>query len=45
MLSKPYSEPSLLQEIIKWEKEFSPQVPYLETPTGLFLGLKAKLRN
>ncbi|MEJ8548055.1 hypothetical protein [Brevibacillus borstelensis] len=28
-----------LQKLIQWEKEIADQVPYLETPTNLFLGI------
>ncbi|MDQ0896823.1 hypothetical protein [Paenibacillus sp. V4I7] len=34
-----YRTPTLLQQIIRWEREFSREVEYLETPTGLFLGV------
>ncbi|MCQ6563477.1 hypothetical protein [Paenibacillus mendelii] len=32
-----YEIPSLLEEIMTWEKEIKQKVPYLETPTGYFL--------
>ncbi|TYP78263.1 hypothetical protein [Paenibacillus methanolicus] len=32
-----YIIPPLLDELMKWEKEIKPHVPYLETPTGYFL--------
>ncbi|WP_426452122.1 hypothetical protein ACP26L_08705 [Paenibacillus sp. S-38] len=30
-----------LQQILAWEKKIAPDVPYLETATGLFLGIHA----
>jgi hypothetical protein len=36
-LKDPIIIPELLKTIIHWEKEFVPEVPYLETPTGYFL--------
>ncbi|MFM1654922.1 hypothetical protein ACI7RC_22915 [Brevibacillus sp. B_LB10_24] len=35
-----YEIPALLKEIMQWEKEMADQVPYLETPSGLFLGIQ-----
>lgn len=32
--------PSLLQEVIRWEQECAAHVPYLERPSGLFLGIE-----
>ncbi|MFC4104194.1 hypothetical protein [Paenibacillus xanthanilyticus] len=32
-----YIIPPLLDELMQWEKEVKPNVPYLETPTGYFL--------
>ncbi|MCK9861797.1 hypothetical protein [Paenibacillus sp. ATY16] len=34
-----YRTPMLLQQILLWEKEFSREVEYLDTPMGLFLGI------
>lgn len=34
-----YRTPTLLLQIMRWEQEFSREVEYLETPTGLFLGI------
>ncbi|HZG15821.1 MAG TPA: hypothetical protein VE710_12455 [Candidatus Bathyarchaeia archaeon] len=40
MLDLIYREPVFLKEVIEWEKEIASQVPYLENPTGLFLGIQ-----
>jgi len=39
-MSASYRIPSLLEEMISWEKEIAAEVPYLETPTGYFLQFK-----
>lgn len=33
-----YKSPTVLEEFVKWEKEFAKEVPYLGTPSGLYLG-------
>lgn len=33
-----YHSPVILEEFIKWEKAFAKTVPYLDTPSGLYLG-------
>jgi hypothetical protein len=38
-MNNEYRTPILLQQIMHWEREFSREVEYLETPTGLFLGI------
>jgi len=35
-----YRTPLLLEQLMKWEQEYAPEVEYLEKPTGLFLGMK-----
>ncbi|GIO86648.1 hypothetical protein J25TS5_35800 [Paenibacillus faecis] len=37
-MNDSYSIPDLLRRIIEWERRMVPEVPYLEKPTGLFLG-------
>lgn len=39
MMSIEYRMPTLLQQIMSWERDFSEEVEYLDTPTGLFLGI------
>lgn len=34
-----YKSPLLLERVIEWQQEIADQVPYLETPTGLHLGI------
>lgn len=38
-MTEKYRTPTLLQQIMRWEREFSREVEYLETPTRLFLGI------
>lgn len=38
-MSIEYRMPTLLQQIMSWERDFSGEVEYLDTPTGLFLGI------
>lgn len=37
-----YRIPILLEQFMSWEREFSHEVEYLETPTGLYLGIDFK---
>jgi len=39
MSGQSVDEPKFLQEMIRWEKEIAADVPSLETPTRLFLGI------
>lgn len=34
-----YKSPPFLDRVIEWQQETADQVPYLETPTGLHLGI------
>lgn len=36
-MNKKIVIPDLLKNIIKWQREITSEVPYLENPTGYFL--------
>lgn len=37
-----YKSPTVLEEFVKWERKFAKEVPYLGTPSGLYLGFSEK---
>ncbi|CAM3341643.1 hypothetical protein PALU110988_17400 [Paenibacillus lupini] len=41
-MGNAYQIPILLEQLMSWERGFSHEVDYLETPTGLYLGIDTK---